>query len=55
MNERVAIAPVRKTVHVKVPIAHAFEVFTSVHLCSFVFTGVHERSRMFSVFKCVHY
>ena len=29
MNERVAIAPVRKTVHVKVPIAHAFEVFTS--------------------------
>lgn len=28
MNEHVAIAPVRKTVHVKVPIAHAFEVFT---------------------------
>jgi len=29
MNEQAAIAPVRKTVHVKVPIAHAFEVFTS--------------------------
>lgn len=29
MNEQVAIAPVRKTVHVKVPIAHAFETFTS--------------------------
>src|SRR5262249_36958401 len=29
MNERVVIAPVRKTVHVKAPIAHAFEVFTS--------------------------
>ena len=29
MNERVAIAPVRKTVHVKVPIEHAFETFTS--------------------------
>jgi activator of Hsp90 ATPase-like protein len=29
MNEAVAIAPVRKSVHVKVPLAHAFEVFTS--------------------------
>ena len=29
MNETAVIAPVRKTVHVKVPIAHAFEVFTS--------------------------
>jgi len=29
MNERVAIAPVRRTVHVRVPIEHAFEVFTS--------------------------
>jgi Activator of Hsp90 ATPase homolog 1-like protein len=29
MNERVVIAPVRKTVHVKAPIDHAFEVFTS--------------------------
>ena len=29
MSERVAIAPVRKTVHHKAPIAHAFEVFTS--------------------------
>jgi hypothetical protein len=29
MNERVTIAPVRKSVHVKVPIDHAFEVFTS--------------------------
>jgi activator of Hsp90 ATPase-like protein len=29
MNERVVIAPVRKTVHVRVPVAHAFEVFTS--------------------------
>ena len=29
MNETVVIAPVRKTVHVKAPIAHAFEVFTS--------------------------
>ena len=29
MNERVVIAPVRKTVRVKAPIAHAFEVFTS--------------------------
>ena len=29
MNELAAIAPVRKTVHVKAPIAHAFEVFTS--------------------------
>jgi uncharacterized protein YndB with AHSA1/START domain len=29
MNEQVAIAPVRKIVHVKVPIAHAFETFTS--------------------------
>ncbi|MFB9264403.1 SRPBCC family protein [Bradyrhizobium erythrophlei] len=29
MNERVAIAPVRKTVRVKAPIDHAFEVFTS--------------------------
>src|SRR5262249_6957447 len=29
MNERVVIAPVRKTVHVRAPIAHAFEVFTS--------------------------
>ena len=28
MSERVAIAPVRKTVHLKAPIAHAFEVFT---------------------------
>src|SRR5215831_12692448 len=29
MSERVAIAPVRKTVHVKAPIDHAFAVFTS--------------------------
>jgi uncharacterized protein YndB with AHSA1/START domain len=29
MNERVAIAPVRKTVRVKAPIDHTFEVFTS--------------------------
>ena len=29
MNETAAIAPVRKTVRVKAPIAHAFEVFTS--------------------------
>ena len=29
MNERLLIAPVRKTVHVKAPIAHAFDVFTS--------------------------
>ena len=29
MNEVVVIAPVRKTVHVKAPIAHAFDVFTS--------------------------
>ena len=29
MNERVVIAPVRKTVHVRAPIGHAFEVFTS--------------------------
>src|SRR5205085_1042164 len=29
MNELVVIAPVRKTVRVKAPIAHAFEVFTS--------------------------
>jgi hypothetical protein len=29
MNEMTVIAPVRKTVHVKAPIAHAFEVFTS--------------------------
>ena len=29
MNEVAVIAPVRKTVHVKAPIAHAFEVFTS--------------------------
>jgi len=29
MNEHVVIAPVRKTVHVKAPIAHCFEVFTS--------------------------
>ena len=29
MNERVVIAPVRKLVRVKAPIAHAFEVFTS--------------------------
>jgi uncharacterized protein YndB with AHSA1/START domain len=29
MNEHVAIAPVRKTVHVKAPVAHCFEVFTS--------------------------
>src|ERR1700738_1527389 len=29
MNERVVIAPVRKTVHVRAPIDHAFEVFTS--------------------------
>jgi hypothetical protein len=29
MNELASLAPVRKTVHVKVPIAHAFEVFTS--------------------------
>ena len=29
MNEQAVIAPVRKTVHVKVPIEHAFEVFTS--------------------------
>jgi hypothetical protein len=29
MNERVVIAPVRKTVRVKAPIAHAFETFTS--------------------------
>ena len=28
MNETLAIAPVRKTVHVKAPIDHAFEVFT---------------------------
>src|SRR5690242_1621839 len=29
MNEAAAIAPVRKCVHVKAPIEHAFEVFTS--------------------------
>lgn len=29
MNEMPAIAPVRKTVRVKAPVAHAFEVFTS--------------------------
>ena len=29
MNEAVVIAPVRKVVEVKAPIAHAFEVFTS--------------------------
>jgi uncharacterized protein YndB with AHSA1/START domain len=29
MNEMTVIAPVRKTVHVKAPVAHAFEVFTS--------------------------
>ncbi len=29
MNEAAVIAPVRKTVHVKAPIEHAFEVFTS--------------------------
>ena len=29
MNERVVIAPVRKTVRVKAPIDHAFEVFTT--------------------------
>src|ERR1700716_267644 len=29
MNEMTAIAPVRKTVSVKAPIAHAFDVFTS--------------------------
>jgi Activator of Hsp90 ATPase homolog 1-like protein len=29
MNELASLAPVRKSVHVKVPIAHAFEVFTS--------------------------
>ena len=29
MNEHVTIAPVRKTVHVKVPVAHAFDVFTT--------------------------
>lgn len=29
MNETAAIAPVRKTVRVKVPVAHAFDVFTS--------------------------
>ena len=29
MNERIAIAPVRKTIRVNAPIAHAFDVFTS--------------------------
>src|SRR6476659_5710407 len=29
MNERVVIAPVRKSVQVKAPIAHAFDVFTN--------------------------
>ena len=29
MNDPAVIAPVRKTVHVKAPIAHAFDVFTS--------------------------
>jgi hypothetical protein len=29
MNEMTVIAPVRKTVRVKAPIAHAFDVFTS--------------------------
>ena len=29
MTETAALAPVRKSVHVKAPIAHAFEVFTS--------------------------
>ena len=29
MNENVVIAPVRKTIRVNAPIAHAFEVFTS--------------------------
>jgi Activator of Hsp90 ATPase homolog 1-like protein len=29
MNELASLAPVRKSVHVKAPIAHAFEVFTS--------------------------
>jgi uncharacterized protein YndB with AHSA1/START domain len=29
MNERVVIPPVRKTLQVKAPIGHAFEVFTS--------------------------
>src|SRR6266699_4013091 len=28
MNERVVIAPLRKTIRVNAPIAHAFEVFT---------------------------
>lgn len=29
MNEMTVIAPVRKTVHVRTPIVHAFEVFTN--------------------------
>jgi uncharacterized protein YndB with AHSA1/START domain len=29
MSTTIAIAPVRKTVHVKAPIAHAFDVFTA--------------------------
>ena len=29
MSERIAIAPVRKTIRVNAPIAHAFDVFTS--------------------------
>ena len=29
MNEQAVIAPVRKSVHVKVPVEYAFEVFTS--------------------------
>lgn len=29
MNETIVITPVRKTVHVKAPIDHAFEVFTT--------------------------
>ena len=29
MSERIAIAPVRKTIRVNAPIGHAFEVFTS--------------------------
>lgn len=33
MNEMTAIAPVRKTIRVKAPIAHAFEVFTSGLTC----------------------
>jgi uncharacterized protein YndB with AHSA1/START domain len=29
MNEQIALAPVRKTIHVAAPIDHAFEVFTA--------------------------